>query len=112
MQMWVSFECHLTSTQKDSVSVGGVEPLYTMSEMFDNHQRAVDAIKAKLAQLKRGGLELTCDIPLNLSYSAERIVTLFNHRHAGDYVIKSAQHVIGKEVGNTKLTLRLPTAKY
>ena len=96
-------------SRKDSVSIGGKEPLYEMSGVYTSHAEAESAMKAKFAQLKRGGLELSCERELDLSYAAERIVNLFNHRHAGNYVIKTATHSVGKKVGSTEIVFNLPT---
>ncbi|ODS22890.1 hypothetical protein AB835_11605 [Candidatus Endobugula sertula] len=98
-------------SSKDSVSVGGGEPVYEMSDIYADHQQAVDAVGAKWAHLKRGGKELNIERELDVAYAAERTVNLFNHRHAGKYVIKSATHVLGGKVSTTTLTCTLPTTK-
>lgn len=96
-------------SRKNSVSMGGVEPVYEMSGVYKTHTEAEDAMKSKFAQLKRGGLELSCERNLDLSYAAERKVNLFNHRYEGGYVIKTATHSIGKKVSSTELTFKLPS---
>lgn len=95
-------------SRKRSVSIGGEEPQYEMSGVYTSHTEAESAMKAKFAQLKRGGIELSCERELDLSYAAERKVNLFNHRHAGNYVIKTATHSIGKKVGSTEIVFNLP----
>ncbi len=99
-------------SQKHSVSVGGGETVYTMRSILTSHQHAVDTVKAKWSQLKRGGVELTCERPLSVTYAAERHIDLVNHRHAGEYVIKTATHTLGQQVSTTTLLLRLPSARH
>lgn len=96
-------------SRKRSISIGGEEPLYEMSGVYTSHPEAESAMKAKFAQLKRGGLELSCVHDLDLSYAAERKVNLFNHRHAGEYIIKTATHSVGKKVSSTEIAFSLPT---
>ncbi|CAA0091826.1 Uncharacterised protein [BD1-7 clade bacterium] len=97
---------------KRSLSVGGDEPQYTMADIYPSHQQASDAIDAKYKQLKRGGTELTIELPFDPKYRAEHPVKLFNHRHAGRYVIKESTHHIGSgNLATTTVTLKEPSKK-
>ncbi|CAA0097524.1 Uncharacterised protein [BD1-7 clade bacterium] len=97
---------------KRSLSIGGKEPQYTMADIYPTHQQASDAIDAKFKQLKRGGTELTIELPFNPKYRAEHTVKLFNHRHAGRYVIKETTHHIGSgNLATTTVTLKEPSKK-
>ena len=98
-------------SKKRGVSVGGGDPVYEMSEIYTEHQKAVDAINAKWAHLKRGGKEITIERELDVTYGAERTINLFNHRQTGKYIIKSATHVLGGRFSTTTLTCALPVTK-
>lgn len=113
---YLSVKAHwqdMDDTNKQSVTAGEGEPMWVMTEVFQTQELAEDAAASKLAQLQRGKTELTIEMDGDVRYKAERTINLFNHIHAGTYVIKESSKSIGKgRVFTNSLVLTEPRPVY
>jgi len=91
--------------QKQAVTAGEKGQTYALKETYTTEAEAEAAAKAKLAELQRSEVDMAITLPGNPNYKAERLLTLTNHRHAGDYIIQSATHTISPgQVYTTAIT--------
>lgn len=100
--------------QRQEVTAGEGEPVYTMRQSYQSADEAQAAADAKLGELQRGTATLSLTRPLTPSIMPECILLLANHKPSANrrWLVESVDHVISSgEVASTTVSAVTPNTK-
>jgi phage protein D len=101
----------LESAEKQSVTVGKEQPVFSQRNTFSSEEEAVNAAKAKLVQLSRGTATLSLTMIGNPFIQAEGRILLNGMRPPlnGDWIISRAEHQIDASGYLTRCEATIPS---
>lgn len=100
--------------QRQAVTAGEGEPVYTMRQSYTDTDTAQAAADAKLGELQRGTATLSLTRPLTPSIMPEGILSLVNHKPSANsrWLVENAEHVISSgDVAYTTVSAVTPNTK-
>ena len=99
------------TAEKETIKVGGAEPVYTLRHTYDSADQAKQNASATLERLKRGTGTLNISLPGDTRLMSEGKITLFGIRTGvdGEWIATRVEHILDNSGYQCRLDAETPS---